>query len=121
LATPDRGGGQSAGPELEERAAILAARAPALARHVACFVARMARAPLRYGRHRPEATVLYGLVQKHLESFLWHVRESTERRLPRYVEQEFRRLLGSAIPMQFWRTTCSARARSAFRSGLAVR
>jgi hypothetical protein len=68
----------------------------------------MPSAPKRYERHRPETTVLYGLVQGHLESFLLHVRESTERRLPRYVEQEFRRYVQCGIlSCGFARAACS--------------
>jgi hypothetical protein len=43
-----------------------------------------------YERHRPEETVLYGVVQSELESFLARERD---RPLPRFVEREFRGFL----------------------------
>jgi hypothetical protein len=48
-----------------------------------------------YRRHEPEKTVLYRVVQEHLETFL----RAAELRggLPRYVEQSFRRFLRCGI------------------------
>jgi Transposase zinc-binding domain len=43
-----------------------------------------------YRPQRPEDTVLYRIVQEHLETFLAYARENYERPLPRYVENEFR-------------------------------
>lgn len=45
-------------------------------------------------RHGPEDTVLYGVVQSELESFLARVRD---RLLPRFVEREFRGFLECGI------------------------
>ena len=50
-------------------------------------------APRKYQQRRPEATVLYGIIKEHLESFLTHAHESSSKRLPKYVENEFRRYL----------------------------
>ena len=47
-----------------------------------------------YERHLPEETVLYGVVQSELESFLARVRE---RPLPRFDEREFRGFLECGI------------------------
>ena len=40
-------------------------------------------------QRRPETTVLYRIIQQHLESFLEHAHESSGKRLPSYVENEF--------------------------------
>lgn len=50
-----------------------------------------------YRPRRPTETVLYGVVREHLESFLAHARESYERPLPRYVEQELREYLRCGV------------------------
>lgn len=50
-----------------------------------------------YRQRRPERTVLYGLVQEHLESFLRHTQEASGKRLPAYVEKEFRAYLECGI------------------------
>ncbi len=34
--------------------------------------------------------MLFGLVKEHLEDFLRHAREAYDRRLPKYVVEEFR-------------------------------
>jgi hypothetical protein len=47
-------------------------------------------APKKYQQRRPEKTVLYRVIQLHLESFLEHAHESSGKRLPKYVENEFR-------------------------------
>ena len=46
-----------------------------------------------YRRHEPEKTVLYGIVQEHLETFLDQAREPDGDGYPRFVEKEFRRFL----------------------------
>jgi hypothetical protein len=46
-----------------------------------------------YRQRRPEKTVLYRLIQQHLGSFLEHVHDASGKRLPKYVENEFRRYL----------------------------
>jgi hypothetical protein len=59
-----------------------------------------------YERHRPEETVLYGVVQSELESFLARVRD---RPLPRFVEREFRGFLECGILAHgFLRVHCGA-------------
>ncbi len=51
------------------------------------------RAPVpnavHYERRRPEQTILYQLVQEHLESFLAQVETSTGAPLPQFVKDEF--------------------------------
>ena len=49
-------------------------------------------------QRRPEKTVLYRLIQQHLESFLEHVHDASGKRLPKYVENEFRRYLECGLP-----------------------
>jgi len=49
--------------------------------------------PRAYRQRCPEKTVLYSVIQQHLESFLQHVREASDKRLPKYVEKKFRRYL----------------------------
>jgi ribosomal protein S27E len=44
--------------------------------------------PPGYARHRPEATLLYQLVERHYSEFV-AVREAAGRALPRYVQEEF--------------------------------
>mgnify|MGYP003449447125 CR=1 FL=1 len=44
--------------------------------------------PLGYARHRPEATLLYQLVERHSPAFR-ELRSEAGRPLPDYVEQEF--------------------------------
>jgi hypothetical protein len=51
---------------------------------------------LGYSRRRPEESVLYGVVQGELESFLARARER-ERPVPRFVERELRGFLGCGI------------------------
>jgi len=59
-----------------------------------------------YERHCPEETVLYGVVQSELESFLARVRD---RPLPRFVEREFRGFLECGILAHgFLRVHCGA-------------
>jgi hypothetical protein len=59
-----------------------------------------------YERHRPEETVLYGVVQSELESFLARVRD---RPLPRFVVREFRGFLECGILAHgFLRVHCDA-------------
>jgi hypothetical protein len=61
--------------------------------------------PKKYQR-RPEATVLYRVIQEHLESFLEHAHESSGQRLPTYVENEFRRYLEPAPAARQAASTC---------------
>lgn len=44
--------------------------------------------PLGYARHRPEATLLYRLAERHY-SELDALRDAGGRALPRYVQEEF--------------------------------
>jgi hypothetical protein len=44
--------------------------------------------PLGYERHRPEATLLYRLVERHYPEFA-SLREAAGRPLPQYVQEEF--------------------------------
>jgi hypothetical protein len=50
-------------------------------------------APKEYQQRNPENSVLYRIIQQHLESFIQHAHESSGQRLPKYVENEFRRYL----------------------------
>jgi hypothetical protein len=43
---------------------------------------------IRYRRHKPEETVLYPIVERHLPQFLNHLSEN-DSQLPRFVTQEF--------------------------------
>ena len=49
--------------------------------------------PKKYEQRHAEETVLYRVIQRHLEGFLEHAYESSGKRLPKYVENEFRRYL----------------------------
>jgi hypothetical protein len=63
--------------------------------------------PKKYQQRRPEATVLYRVIQEHLESFLEHVQESSGQRLPTYVENEFRDYLECGLHAHgFARAVC---------------
>jgi hypothetical protein len=63
--------------------------------------------PRTYRQRRPEKTVLYRIIQEHLESFLQHVREASGERLPKYVESEFRRYLECGLHAHgFARAVC---------------
>jgi hypothetical protein len=44
--------------------------------------------PPGYGRHRPEATLLYQLVKQHYSAFR-ELRAEARRPLPQFVQQEF--------------------------------
>ncbi len=70
----------------------------------------MSGAALRkYQQRRPETTVLYRIIQEHLESFLTHAHERSGTRLPKYVENEFRRYLECGIHAHgFARAVCEA-------------
>ena len=46
-----------------------------------------------YLPRRPSETVLYKLVEEHLDDFLQHARENYSGPLPRYVERQFRAYL----------------------------
>ncbi|WP_437579604.1 transposase zinc-binding domain-containing protein [Sorangium sp. So ce887] len=63
----------------------------------AVHLAPWAKFPAGYAPHRPEETVLHGLVRENLESFLAHARETYEWPLPRYVEQAFRGYLRCGV------------------------
>lgn len=85
-----------------------------LRRHVARKRTCVSGAPL-YQQHHPEATPLYGIVWNHLESFLEHAQERTGKRLPKYVEAEFRHYLECGIPAHgFARAQCSGCGHSLF-------
>jgi hypothetical protein len=61
----------------------------------------------KYQQRRPENTVLYRVIQGHLESFLEHAYESSGKRLPKYVENEFRRYLECGLHAHgFARAVC---------------
>jgi len=61
-----------------------------------------------YLPRRPEQTVLYRVVADSLETFLARAREQG-RRVPRFVEREFRRFLDCGIPAHgFLRVRCDA-------------
>jgi len=61
-----------------------------------------------YTRRRPEESVLYGVVQRELETFLAHARER-ERPAPRFVERELRGFLACGILAHgFVRVRCDA-------------
>ena len=49
-----------------------------------------------YARRRPEESVLYGVVQTELETFLAHA-QARERSVPRFVERELRGFLRCGI------------------------
>ena len=57
----------------------------------------MARLAPAYAPRRPTETVLYGVVREHLETFLAHTRETYEKPLPCYVEEEFRSYLKCGV------------------------
>jgi hypothetical protein len=60
-----------------------------------------------YRQRRPEKTLLYPLIQQHLESFLEHVHDASGKRLPKYVENEFRRYLECGLHAHgFARAVC---------------
>jgi hypothetical protein len=50
-----------------------------------------------YARRRPESTLLYKIVEQHLETFLAEAREKHDKPLPRYVESELRAYLSCGI------------------------
>lgn len=53
----------------------------------------MSRLATPYVPRQPQDTVLFGLVQEHLEDFFRHARESYDGPLPKYVKEEFRKYL----------------------------
>jgi len=62
--------------------------------------------PKKYQQRRPETIVLYRVIQQHVESFL-HTHESSGKRLPKYVENEFRRYLECGLHAHgFARAVC---------------
>jgi hypothetical protein len=63
--------------------------------------------PIKYQQRRPEKTVLYRIFQRHLEGFLEHAHESSGKRLPKYVENEFRGYLECGLHAHgFARAVC---------------
>jgi hypothetical protein len=65
-----------------------------------------------YRRRRPEESVLYGVVQTELATFLTRAL-ARERPVPRFVERELRGFLGCVILAHgFVRVHCDARAGS---------
>jgi hypothetical protein len=63
--------------------------------------------PKKYRQRRPDQTVLYRVLQQHLESFLEHAQQSSGKRLPKYVENEFRRYLECGLHAHgFARAVC---------------
>ena len=52
---------------------------------------------IHYERRRPEDTVLYQLVQEHLETFLAQVEAETGSALPAFVQAEFDAFLQCGI------------------------
>ncbi len=63
--------------------------------------------PREYQQHRPESTLLYGIVRDHLLEFLDRAREQYRRGLPRYVEDELRAYLRCGIHAHgFARAVC---------------
>jgi hypothetical protein len=62
-----------------------------------------------YAPRRPTETVLYGAVGAHLETFLAWARESYEKPIPRYVENELRGYLRCGVFAHgFVRCQCEA-------------
>ena len=62
-----------------------------------------------YLPRRPTETVLYRTVRETLETFLAHARETYERPLPQYVEQELRAYLRCGVFSHgFTRCHCDA-------------
>jgi len=53
--------------------------------------------PSTYGRRRPETTILYEVINEHLEAFLRQARERNAKGLPRYVTSELRAYLRCGI------------------------
>ena len=61
-----------------------------------------------YARHDPSATVLHGLVAKHLESFVRFAQERSGKALPRYVVDELRGYLRCGdLACGFGRARCA--------------
>ena len=62
-----------------------------------------------YRRRTPDATVLYQVVQEHLETFLEFARARNGRGLPKYVVTAFRKFLDCGILAKgFVRVRCAA-------------
>jgi hypothetical protein len=62
-----------------------------------------------YQRRRPEETVLYRLVQEHLETFLAQVEAETGASLPEFIKAEFDAFLECGILAHgFLRLRCAA-------------
>jgi len=76
--------------------------------------AGLASAPLSdalsYRRHQPEQSVLYAIVEEHLETLLDNARQRSEHGFgyPRFVEQTFRRYIECGrLELGFCRVRCS--------------
>lgn len=52
---------------------------------------------IHYERHRPEETILYQLVQEHIETFFAQVEAETGLSLPDFVKDEFDAFLECGI------------------------
>ena len=89
------------GPEVHPGAA--AARRPEPPEHLPAIDyerhpgAATAPLPGEYHRHEPEKTVLYAIVQQHLETFLARPWLNGGPGYPRFIEQEFRRYLDCGL------------------------
>ncbi len=63
--------------------------------------------PIRYERRRPEESVLYQTLQRHLESFIADVEGQGDRVLPYFVKRELRDFLGCGLLAKgFLRVRC---------------
>jgi len=56
-----------------------------------------AEQPVHYERRQPEQTILYQIVQEHLETFLHQVETETGSGLPDFVKDEFEAFLDCGI------------------------
>ncbi|MCX4240579.1 transposase, partial [Paraliomyxa miuraensis] len=75
---------------------------------LACHAARIDSRAVHYERRRPEQTVLYQTLQRHLETFIADVEDSGERTLPRFVKKELRDFLDCGILAKgFLRVRCA--------------
>lgn len=57
--------------------------------------------PPGYARHRPEATLLYRLIERHYPEFV-AAREAAGRPLPKYVREEFEAYLDPPAALTHW-------------------
>ena len=62
-----------------------------------------------YQRHQPEKTVLYKLIQNHLLSFYYQMKQEQEKALPFFVKKEFEEFLKCGLlPYGFLRLQCQS-------------